>query len=373
MRPMGKLQRLEYAPANRDVLTTVTWRLVPLLFMSYVIAYIDRINVSFAKLQLRQLFGIDKDVFNSVYGLGAGLFFIGYFIFEVPSNLLLQRIGARVWIARDHDRLGRDLGRHDVHEGHHGVLCDAVLPGRGRGGLLPRHHPLPDLLVSLAPARRTIALFATGGLLAGVVGSPVSGAVLGLSGVGGLAGWQWLFLLEGIPAVLMGLVILLLLPDGPKQARWLSEDDRAAIQALLDEDAAGADAPTRHRLADAFTSGRVWLLCLLYFLLNVGGYGYEMWLPSIVESFSGKGHFVVGLINAIPYLAAGIIMLLAGRHSDHTGERRWHVAVAAAASAAGFAASAYFHNPYLAMAALTIAFAGLKSTLGPFWRWARHF
>jgi ACS family tartrate transporter-like MFS transporter len=200
-----------------------------------------------------------------------------------------------------------------------------------------------------------------------VIGSPVSGAILGLNGIAGLAGWQLLFLLEGIPALLLGAVILVLLPNRPRQASWLSELEKNWLQGRLEQEASQPELQQRHRLRDALTCGRVWVLCLLYFLLNVGGYGYELWLPSIVKGFSGTTDTVVGLINAIPYLMAGVCMFLVGRHSDRTGERRWHVAAGAIVSAIGFALSTSATNPFLAMAALTLAFMGLKATLGPFW------
>ena len=352
---------------ERALLSKVTWRLIPLLFFCYIIAYIDRINVGFAKLHLREVLNVDEKIFGGVYGLGAGLFFIGYFIFEVPSNLILQRVGARVWIARIMIVWGIvSMGMMFIK----GVTMFYVmrfLLGAAEAGFFP------GVLLYLTywfPAKeraRTIALFATGGVMAGVVGSPISGAILGMHGVGGLAGWQWLFFLEAIPAVVMGLVVLFVLPNRPQQARWLSAPEKLWIQARLDNEAAQPGMQQRHRLAEVFTSGRVWLLCLLYFLMNVGGYGYEMWMPTIIKGFTIKSDAVVGWINAIPYLAAGVVMLLVGRHSDKTGERRGHVAVAAITSAVGFALSAYFKNPYLAMAALTLAFIGIKSTLGPFW------
>jgi MFS transporter, ACS family, tartrate transporter len=211
---------------------------------------------------------------------------------------------------------------------------------------------------------RAIALFATGGVLAGVVGSPISGAILGLNGLGGLAGWQWLFFLEAIPAILMGAVVLWLLPNRPQHARWLSAREKTWIQSRLDAEAALTGTDQRHHLKDVFSSGRV---CLLYFLMNVGGYGYEMWLPSIIKAFTGTSDAMVGFINAIPYLAAGIFMIITGRYSDRTGQRRGVVSVAAITSAIGFALSAYFKNPYLAMASLTLAFIGLKCTIAPFW------
>jgi ACS family tartrate transporter-like MFS transporter len=358
---------------EQTLLARVTWRLIPLLFVCYIIAYIDRINVGFAKLHLRDALGVDATVYGSVYGLGAGLFFIGYFLFEVPSNLILQRVGARIWIARIMIVWGLVSMSMMFITGVTSFYVMRFLLGAAEAGFFPG---VIFYLTSWFPAAiraRTIALFVTGGVVAGVVGSPLSGAILGLDGVAGMAGWQWLFLLEAIPAVLMGIVVLRVLPDSPRQARWLSDAEKDWMEARLDAEAAQPDMGRPHRLRDLFASGRVWLLCLLYFLMNVGSYGYEMWLPSIVQGFSGRSDLVVGLINAVPYLAAGVVMLLVGRHSDRTGERRGHVAAAAIASAAGFALSAYFRNPYLAMAGLTLALIGIKSTLGPFWAMSTAF
>jgi len=333
----------------------------------YIVAYIDRINVGFAKLQLQQVLGVDPAVFGGVYGLGAGLFFIGYFIFEVPSNLILHRVGARLWIARIMVLWGLiSMGMMFV-KSTTAFYCMRFSLGAAEAGFFPG---VILYLTYWFPARnraRTVALFAAAGVIAGMVGSPISGVVLGLNGIAGLAGWQWLFLVEGIPAVLVGVIVLLYLPKGPRQARWLSAAESQWIESRLAEEAALSDQHRCHRLADAFTSGRLWLLCLLYFLLNVGGYGYEMWLPSIVKELSGTSDAVVGLLNAIPYFAAAIAMLVVGRYSDRTGHRRWPVALGAMASAVGFALSGWLHNPYLAMVALILAFVGLKSTLGPFW------
>ena len=353
--------------ADRTLLSKVTWRLLPLLFFCYIIAYIDRINVGFAKFHLREVLGVEEAVFGSVYGLGAGLFFIGYFLFEVPSNLILHRVGARIWIARIMILWGLvSMAMMFINSKTVFYLMRFLL-GAAEAGFFPG---VILYLTYWYPAReraRTVALFTTGGVLAGIIGSPISGAILGLNGLGGLAGWQWLFLLEGIPALLLGIVVFFVLPDRPEKARWLSQEEKAALQALLDEEAARSDQPQTHHLVDALRSGHVWLLCLLYFLMNIGSYGYEMWLPSIIKGMSGTSDAVVGCINAIPYIVAAVVMLLVGQHSDRTGERRWHVAVSAMASALGFALSAYFSNPYLALAALALAFAGIKSTLGPFW------
>jgi MFS transporter, ACS family, tartrate transporter len=360
---------------SRKLYSKVTWRLIPLLFTCYIIAYIDRINVGFAKLQLREVLGVDDAVFGSVYGLGAGLFFIGYFLFEIPSNLILARVGARIWIARIMIIWGFVATTMMLINSASMFYIMRFTLGVAEAGFYP------GILLYLTywfPAReraRTIALFATGAVIAGIIGSPLSGAILGMHGAAGLDGWQWLFLLEGIPAVLLGLVVIFMLPNGPNKAKWLSEKEKTWIQYRLDEEIAQRKGVVHFRFSKALLSRSVWLLCLVYFLLNVGGYGYEMWLPSIINDLKGMSFssFGIGLVNAIPYLAAAVAMFVVGHHSDRTGDRRWHVAVSAAVSAVGFFLSAYFQNPFLAMAALTVAFIGLKSTVGPFWALATTF
>lgn len=363
------------AEESRLLYSKVTWRLIPLLFICYIIAYIDRINVGFAKLQLREVLGVDEAIFGSVYGLGAGLFFIGYFLFEIPSNLILARVGARIWIARIMIIWGFVASAMMLINSSSMFYIMRFTLGVAEAGFYPG---IILYLTYWFPAReraRTIALFATGAVIAGIIGSPLSGAILGLHGAAGLDGWQWLFLLEGIPAVLLGLVVLFMLPNGPQKAGWLTENEKKWIQHRLDEEIAQRKGVVHFRLSKALSSKAVWLLCLVYFLLNVGGYGYEMWLPSIINDLKGMSFtsFGIGLVNAIPYLAAAIAMFVVGNHSDRTGDRRWHVAVSAAVSAVGFFFSAYFQNPFLAMAALTIAFIGLKSTVGPFWALATTF
>jgi MFS transporter, ACS family, tartrate transporter len=348
-------------------------RLLPLLFICYIIAYIDRINIGFAKLQLREVLGVDERVFGSVYGLGAGLFFIGYFLFEVPSNLILQRVGARIWIARIMIVWGIVSSAMMFISSTTTFYFVRFLLGVAEAGFYPGvilylTYWFPD-----KERAHTVALFATGTFIAGIMGSPLSGAILELHSLGGLEGWQWLFLLEGIPAVIIGLVVIFVLPDRPRNARWLSLAEKIWIQSRLDEETFQSRGRAHFRLSEAFMSGRIWLLCFIYFLLTVGIYGYEMWLPSIIKEFSGLRYSIVGLINAIPYVIAVVVMLLIGYHSDKTGERRWHVAVAAFSAAVGFGFSAWLHNPYLAIVALMVALVGLKSAMGPFWALSTTF
>ena len=357
------------AEQQRAIVSKVTWRLLPLLFFCYIIAYIDRINVGFAKLHLREALGVNEDVFNGIYGFGAGLFFIGYFLFEVPSNLILQRVGARIWIARIMIFWGIVSMGFMFLKGVTMFYVMRFLLGAAEAGFFPG---VILYLTFWYPAReraRAVAIFALGGILAGVIGSPISGALLHMDGIGGFAGWQWLFLIEAIPAMFMGLVVLFLLPNGPQQAKWLTPEEKAWIQSRVD-----AERPTfstgHASLAEVFSNRQVWIFCLLYLLLNTGGYGYEMWLPSIVKSLSGLSDWAVGCINAIPYFAAGVAMFLVAGYSDRTGQRKGVVSIAALISAIGFGLSAYFQNPFLALTALILAFVGLKCAVAPLWAMA---
>ncbi|MBG0859950.1 MAG: MFS transporter, partial [Bacteroidales bacterium] len=358
---------------SRILYSKITWRLIPLLFICYIIAYVDRINVGFAKLQLQEVLGVDESVFGSVYGLGAGLFFIGYFLFEVPSNLILQRIGARIWIARIMIVWGIVSSAMIFTRSTITFYFIRFLLGVAEAGFYPGVILYLTYWFPEKERAHTVALFATGTVVAGIIGSPLSGAILELQGLGGLEGWQWLFLLEGIPAIILGLVVIFVLPDRPRNTRWLSSAEKAWVQLRLDEETLLSKGRAHNRLSEAFVSGRIWLLCFIYFLLTVGIYGYEMWLPSIIKEFSGLSYSIVGIINAIPYVIAIIFMLIIGYHSDKTGERRWHVAVAAFAAAAGFGLSAYLQNPYLALIALMVALIGLKSAMGPFWAFSTTF
>jgi ACS family tartrate transporter-like MFS transporter len=366
--PAGTLTEAE----QRAVMSKVTRRLVPLLFFCYIIAYIDRINVGFAKPHLEPILGVDPKIF----GFGSGLFFIGYFLFEVPSNLILQKVGARIWIARIMIVWGFVSMSFMFLTGPTMFYILRFLLGAAEAGFFPGILLYFTYWYPVKNRAKTIALFALGGVAAGVIGSPLSGALLELDGMGGLAGWQWLFLLESIPAVVMGFVVLWILPNGPADARWLTLREKDWLQGRLDEDVAQAGSAPAHRLRDVFTNGRVWLLCLLYFLMNVAGYGYEFWSPTIIRQFgeqfeltakSDRNDLLIGFINAIPYIAAGIAMTLVGRNSDRSGERRGHVAVSAIAAAAGFGIAAMASNPWMALGGLILALSGIKSTLGPFW------
>lgn len=344
------------------VIAKVRRRLIPFLFLLYVVSYLDRINVGFAALQMNAALGLSA----RAYGLGAGIFFLSYTLFEVPSNVILARVGARVWIARIMITWGlvsaaMMLARRPVH-----FYVLRFLLGAAEAGFFPG---IIFYLTQWFPSReraRTIAAFMTATLAAGIVGGPISGALLTMQGLGGLAGWQWLFLLEGLPAVVLGVIVLVELTERPEQARWLSEDERLTLVSALAEEARerarGADTVSR-----AFTSGRVWLLAAVYFTIPVQLYAFGFWLPQIIKRASNGSDFTVGVLTAIPYVVGAIGMVVVARHSDRAGERRGHVVVAALVGGTAFAASAGVRTLVPSVAVLSLAMLGLASMFGPFW------
>ncbi len=349
---------------GRATLAKVSRHLIPFMFVLYVVAFLDRVNVGFAALQMNEDLGFSE----VVYGLGAGIFFIGYFLFEVPSNLILERIGARVWIARIMITWGIVSMAMFLVQGPVSFYILRFLLGVAEAGFFPG---MILYLTYWFPAReraRAVALFMTAVPIAGVIGSPLSGALLTLDGLAGLAGWQILFLAEGLPAVILGFVVLFYLANGPNDARWLEPEERRWLRAALERENRIKANHGRYTTRQALTNGKVWLLCAIYFGVVTSLYGISLWLPLIIENFSGFGEFAIGLLGAIPYAAAAVGMVAFARHSDATGERRWHVAVAAFIGAAGLVLTGLVGTvSVLQMAALTLASLGIYSTLATFW------
>jgi MFS family permease len=342
-------------------------RLLPFLFLLYVVSYLDRINVGFAALQMNAALG-----FSSVtYSLGAGIFFLGYTLLEIPSNLILARVGARLWIARIMITWGLVSAAMMFVRSAPAFYVLRFLLGAAEAGFFPG---IIYCLTRWFPRReraRAIAGFMTAVVVAGVIGGPISGALLSLDGVGGLAGWQWLFVVEGLPAVALGLLVLRALPEQPADARWLTTEEQQGLMARLAEEAAGASAVRSIR--GALTSGRVWLLAAVYFTIPVALYAMGFWLPQIVRTAAGGGDMAIGLLSAIPYAVAAVGMVVIGRNSDRTGERRWHIALSAIGGGAAFALTGFMHGAVPSIAALSLAMLGLASMLGPFWAFATSF
>jgi MFS family permease len=307
-----------YAAENtvgRRTLAKITLRLIPFMFVLYIVAFLDRVNVGFAALQMNEDLGFS----DTVYGLGAGIFFIGYFVFEVPSNLLMEKIGARVWIARIMITWGVISSAMFLVRGETSFYILRFLLGVAEAGFFPG---MILYLTYWFPAReraRRVALFMTAIPIAGVFGSPLSGALLTLDGFAGLEGWQIMFLAEGIPAVLLGLVVLRFLPNGPDEAGWLQPEERTWLRGALEQENRIKSEHGEYTTRQALTNGKVWLLSAIYFGVVTSVYGVSLWLPLIIEDFSGFGVFAVGLLCAVPYLAGAVGMVLFARHRRYRG------------------------------------------------------
>lgn len=340
----------------------VAWRIMPLLLVCYIVAYLDRVNVGFAKLQMMQALGF-SDV---VYGMGAGIFFIGYFLFEVPSNIILHKVGARLWIGRIMISWGCLSAAMMLVSNETAFYIMRFLLGVAEAGFFPG---IILYLTYWYPAQRRgriTAMFMTGIPLAGVVGGPLSGYIMkSFDGVSALAGWQWMFLLEGVPAIILGLIVILTMDDRISAATWLSEEERQLLEKNIAED---AQEKQDHAVLHILSSGRVWLMAFIYFSFVMGLYGVSFWLPTIIKAMGVADPLQIGLLSAIPYGAATIAMLLIAKNADRLRERRWHVAIPAVVGAIGLLLSVLWaDNTLLAMAALTLATACIITTLPLFW------
>jgi ACS family tartrate transporter-like MFS transporter len=355
---------------ERATVRAVSRRLIPFLFVLYVVCFLDRVNVGFAALEMNHDLGFGP----AVYGFGAGIFFIGYSLCEVPSNLILARTGARRWIARIMITWGLIATGMLFVRGPISFYVLRFLLGAAEGGFFPGMiYYLSQWFPANARAH-AIARFMTAIPLSGIIGGPISGALLGLNGLLCLRGWQWLFLLEGLPAVLLAFAVLRFLPDRPEGVAWLGPEQR---EWLVNRLAAERDCCVhQHGLGviRAFSTGIVWQLGLLAFLASAfGQYALGLWLPQIVRGFSGLSNLQVGVVSAVPYLVAAVAMVLFAAHSDRTGERCLHIVAAASLAAAGFLGCTLLKSPALVVMFLSLAAAGLQSEHGPFWSLPSRF
>lgn len=350
----------------QTVLRKVTLRLIPFIFILYVVNILDRVNISFAQFGMMESLKLSE----GAYGLGYGLFYIGYFVFEVPSNLILNRIGARRWIARIMISWGLiSLGMVAVR-GPWSFYLLRVLLGIAEAGFFPGIILYLTYWFPAQQRARAVSRFMTGSPVVGILGSPLSGWIVHrMDHVGPLAGWQWLFLLEGLPAVVLGFVALYYLTDRPQQASWLEPEERDWLAGKMAGEEQGHGKRHGLTLLSSLVEPKVWLFILLYFTAAVGANCMGSHLPKLVANrFEGLDNkFQIGLLSAVPSLGAIIAMILVGAHSDRTGERRWHVALAAFVSATGWALSAWAPTPELALVAWTVAHMGTMSMLAPFW------
>lgn len=350
------------AVAEAALYAHITRRLIPLLFLCYVAAYLDRVNVGFAKLQMLG----DLRFSEAVYGLGAGIFFVGYFLFEIPSNVILHRLGARRWIARVMVTWALVSAAMALVRSPTSFYVLRFVLGVAEAGLFPGVILYLTYWYPAARRGRIVALFMIGIPVAGVVGGPLSGWILeAMQGARGLAGWQWLFLIEAAPSIVLGVIVFFALDDGIAAARWLTPDERAL---LADRVAVDQRQAASHRLREGLTSPRIWLLAAVYFFLIAGLYGVGFWLPTLVRRSGVESALAIGTLTLVPHAAAIVAMLVVSRRSDATRERRWHLAVPGLLGALGWVATARFGgDTALALAGMSVANAGVMVTISQFW------
>jgi D-galactonate transporter len=349
----------------------VTRRIVPFLIVCYFVAYLDRVNVGFAALEMNKALGLSA----AAYGFGAGIFFFSYFVFEVPSNLALERFGARKWIARIMltwgilsgamaciPWIGRVTGLGDEYA----FYLVRVLLGAAEAGFFPGIIFYLTLWFPSVYRARIVGYFMAAIPLSSVIGAPVSGLLLYLHGGLGLAGWQWLFLIEALPAIVLAFVVFFHLTDRPAEAGWLAPPERTWLQRRLDAEAAARQEAHGIGIGQALVDPRVLALAVVYFGAVATNYGIAYWLPQIIKGF-GLTNWQTGLVAALPYVVGTVGMVWYGRHSDRKMERKGHAAVALAIAALGIAVSALLDDPALKMLALCVGAFGVFAVLPVFW------
>ncbi|MDR5815241.1 MULTISPECIES: MFS transporter [unclassified Caballeronia] len=348
---------------EKRTLRKVTWRIVPFIMLLYFIAYIDRVNIGFASLTMRTDLGFTA----SILGLGAGIFFWGYFLFEVPSNIALHKVGARLWIARVMLTWGIISACMAFVKGPTSFYIVRFLLGAAEAGFFP------GIILYLSywfPARHragVVAFFMAAAPISTALGSPLSAALLEMHGVMGLHGWQWMFILEAIPAVILGIVVFFYMTDRPEKAKWLKDDERAWLVGVMnDENARRSSSGAKHGIISGLANPRVLALSLIYFGTSAGLYTLGIWAPQIIKQL-GVSSMTVGLLNAIPPTVSVVAMVLWSRHSDRTNERTWHVVIACVAAAIGLSVAAVSSSVVGLIASLTLVNIGISCAKPPLW------
>ena len=347
---------------ERRTLRKISLRIVPFIMLLYFISYIDRVNIGFAALTMNKDLGFT----SSVFGFGAGIFFLGYFLFEVPSNIILEKVGARLWIARVMITWGIISAVFAFIQGEISFYVLRFLLGVAEAGFFP------GIILYLSywfPVRRraqVVSFFMAAAPISTVLGSPLSSALLEMHGVLGLRGWQWMFLLEAIPAVILGFVVFFFLTDRPEKATWLASDERDWLVSTMNAEHAAKGAKAHHSIWSGLSDMRVLALSLIYFGTSAGLYTLGIWAPQIIRQFD-LSTMQVGLLNAVPPTVAIVAMIIWARHSDRTAERTWHVVIACLVAAVGLALAGLAGSVVTVVAALTLVNIGISSAKPPLW------
>jgi ACS family tartrate transporter-like MFS transporter len=350
------------AELETRVLRKITLRIVPFIMLLYFVAFIDRVNIGFAALTMNKELGFSPTVF----GFGAGIFFLGYFLFEVPSNLVLDKVGARIWIARVMITWGLISGAMAFVQGPNSFYTLRFLLGAAEAGFFP------GIILYLSywfPARQraaVTAIFMAAAPLSTVLGSPVSGALLEMHGMFGLSGWQWMFIVEAVPAIILGVVVLFYMTDRPEKAKWLRDDERRWLVNTMNAEAASKAGTASHSVWHGLADLRVIALSLVYFGTSAGLYTLGIWAPQIIKEF-GLSSLQVGFLNALPGIVAVVAMVLWARHSDRTGERTWHVVGACILASLGLVLAGFAGSVLAVLLALTLVNIGISSAKPPLW------
>ena len=354
--------------SRRRTILKISWRLLPLIVVSYLVAYIDRTNVAFAALTMNKDLGISA----YMYGWGAGIFFLGYALFEVPSNMILAKVGARRWIARIMLTWGLISGAMAFATGPASFLVLRFLLGVAEAGFFPGIIFYLSTWFPAAYRARVISTLFLAVPISNAAAAVISGAILGMDGVLGLKGWQWVFILEALPALLLAFVVLRHMIDRPADAKWLSTEERAWLDRELLAERRAVESHGHMSLWRTLTDRRVLVLSMIYMTSVTASYGIVFFLPQIVKGL-GHSNLMTGMLTAIPYTVGIIGLLWWGYSSDRRNERRWHLIVAMSVAGVGLVAAAWLHDSYWAIAAMCVATVGLYGSRPSFWPMPSRF
>lgn len=353
---------------NTDLYTTILRQLnakiIPFIIICYFVANLDKTNISIAALQMNADLGLSA----SMYGLGVGMFYISYIIFEIPSNIIMTKVGARVWIARIMITWGIVSAGMSLVQTPTQLYVMRFLLGMAEAGFTPGIIYYISCWFPKSNRARAMSFFYMGSVMASIIGLPISGTILNMHGIADIAGWRWLFAIEGIPAIVLGILVLWRLPQSPDHAAWLSSEQKGWLKAQLERDNAGVEVGKNHSWLSALKNKTVLLLSLVWFLQAFGSIGITLFLPLIIKSMaSEQSNIVISLLSAVPFIAACLFMYLNGRHSDTTNERSWHLGLPLIISGLSLAIAIYSSNLLVAYALLVLT-VGFNFALTPiFW------